>query len=100
MKPEDKIVRGFGLCGFLTAAAMGVYFSFYAVSLSPPLEKALGLVTIVLCPPSLMAVLRIDCEGAQQLVFWVFIALFNCGLYAAVGFFISWVQRIDASTPR
>jgi nitrate reductase gamma subunit len=79
---------------------MGIYFSFYAVSLSPTFEKALGLLTIVLRPPSLIAVLCIDCEGVQQLVFWAFIALINCGLYAAVGFLILWLRRIGASTAR
>jgi nitrate reductase gamma subunit len=79
---------------------MGVYFSFYAVSLSPTFEKALGLLTIILCPPSLIAVLCIDCEGVQQFVFSVFIALINCGLYALMGSFILWVRRGGASTAR
>ena len=101
MKIDDKTVRGLALCGFLIAVALGVYSSFHTVSPSPTtLEVALGLVTFILCPPSLLFVLCIDCEGAQQLIMWAVIALINCGLYAAVGFLIVWVRRLDPSIPR
>jgi hypothetical protein len=101
MKAGDKIVHGLGLCGFLIAAALGIYSSFSTFSPSPSTsEVALGLVSFMLCPPSLLFVLCIDCEGGQQLPMWAIIAILNYGLYAAVGLLVLWLRRLDARTPR
>jgi len=101
MKADDKIVHGLGLCGLVIAAALGIYYTFSTVprSLSTS-EVALGLVSFILCPPSLLLVPCIDCEGIQQLPFWAIIAVMNYGLYAAIGVLVVCVRRLDASSSR
>lgn len=101
MKADDRIVHGLGLCGIVIAAALGVYSTFSTFAASPStLDVALGLVSFILCPPSLLLVPCIDCEGIQQLPFWAIIAVMNYGLYAAVGLLVVWVRRLDATSLR
>jgi len=100
MKADDKIVHGLGLCGLVIAAALGIYSTFSTFSPSPStLEVALRLVSFILCPPSLLLVPCIDCDGAQQLPFWAIIAVMNYGLYAAIGVLVVRVRRLDAPSP-
>jgi hypothetical protein len=89
MKRKPRIIiASFALCGLLIAAAIYVYYSFY--NYTKPMnafDAAIAIVMVVLCPPSLLSLLCIDCEVGTEagLVWFSFIALLNCGLYAGIG---------------
>jgi hypothetical protein len=86
-KPWQVIV-GFALLGLGIAALFYVYSVSYDYSKPVNgMDSALAIATFILCPPSLLFVLCIDCEvgtGAGVFMFSV-IALLNTALYAIVG---------------
>jgi hypothetical protein len=87
MRRPLKIV-GFALGGVLIAAAIYAYSRFHDYTKPPnAFDTALGIVSFLLCPPSLLSILCIDCEVGTQagLELFSFIALLNGGFYAALG---------------
>ena len=79
------------LAGFGLFVAVGIAV-FLAVTNTYPnapqeLTTPFVLTILVLCPPSLLSAFVIDAEtGTSSFYFvWLFIALINAGLYAAVG---------------
>ena len=79
-------LAGFGLLVTAVVAAFLVLTNPYP---KPPHELSTPVLVTVLvfCPPALFSALFIDAEiGTSGFYFiWFFIALFNAGLYAAVG---------------
>jgi hypothetical protein len=72
------------LCGVVIAGAIYTHYVFYDFTkASSAVDIALGIVAIVLCPPSLLSLLCIDCEigTSAGLQIWSVIALLNGCLY-------------------
>jgi hypothetical protein len=89
-----------GLGGFLITGALYICWSLGDYTKPPTaFDLAVGLASFILCPPSLLTILCIDCEvgTARELPFYLLIALLNAGLYSAIGFFVFWVRRRDES---
>jgi len=87
-KPE-RIVSWFGLSGFLIGMGLYVYSSLFNYSKPlTDLDMFVGIVTFMLCPPTLLFVLCIDCEvgGVDGAITFLLISLMNAALYSAIGF--------------
>jgi len=88
MRKATKIIVGFGLCGLLLPVVFYAYFASVDYSKQPgTADLTFGIASIVLCPPSLLSVLCIDCEvgtGAGMFL-WSVISLLNCDLYLLIG---------------
>ena len=86
-KPWKTIV-GFALLGLTIAAVLYVYAVFYDYTKPPtPTDLALGIGSFILCPPTLLFVMCIDCEvsGWDGLIMYSIIGFLNAALYAAIG---------------
>jgi hypothetical protein len=91
MRKNSKITIWLGLCGLLIGAALYVYSSLF--DYTKPLtasDAVVGLMCFVLCPPSLLFVLCIDCEvgGVSGAIAFLLIALMNAGLYSMIAFLV------------
>ena len=79
------------LAGFGLFVAVGIAVFLTLTNAYPTRPQALSAPSLVailaLCPPSLLSAFVIDAEtGTSSFYFvWLFIALINAGLYAAVG---------------
>jgi hypothetical protein len=88
MRKSANLIGWLGLCGFLIGAALYVYSSLF--NYTKPLttfDVFFGVLAIVLCPPTLLFVLCIDCEigGASGVIMFLLIGLMNAALYSAIG---------------
>ena len=87
MRRPLVFIASFALSGFLIAAAIYGYYSyFYDFTKTTALGVVTDIVTLILCPPSLLSLACIDCEvgTGAGLVWFSFIALVNGGLYAGI----------------
>jgi hypothetical protein len=89
-KPSQVLV-GFALTGLIITAAICAYFS--VCDYTKPISRSdaiIGIFFMVLCPPSLLAVLYTDCEIGTEagVVAFSIIGLLNSGLYAVIGVLI------------
>jgi len=88
MRKPWQVILGFALFGLAITAVSYVYYDF--IDYTKPMKGITSwLVTIfvVLCPPSLLSVLCIDCEvgtGSGVFMFSI-IGLLNSVLYAVLG---------------
>jgi len=88
MRKPWQVILGSALFGFAITAISYVYYD--SVDYTKPMNGIkfwLATMFLVLCPPSLLSVLCIDCEvgtGAGIFMFSI-IGLLNSGLYAALG---------------
>jgi hypothetical protein len=85
MLKKRKTVGFFALCGFLITALLYLCWSLRDYTKSPNnFDVAVELASVVLCPPSLLSILCIDCEvgTASGLPMYFLIALLNAGLGA------------------
>ncbi len=74
----------FALCGVVVAAAIYTHSIFYDFTKpASTVDLTLIFAEIVLCPPSLLSLLCIDCEVGTSagLQIWAVIGLLNGGLY-------------------
>jgi len=85
---KRRFIIGFALLGLAITA------SIYAANLLTPYSEVpsraeifLGIVSVVLCPPSLLTVPLFDADvhTASGAALWLVIGLLNSTLYAAVG---------------
>jgi len=101
MFKNNKVVAYLALAGFLITAVLYLCWSLHDYT-KPPTTfwVAVGLASFVLCPPSLLSILCIDCEAgtASGLPMYLLIAIMNAGLYSAIGFFVLKVRRGGEST--
>ena len=74
-------------CSGFVVAAIGAACAEFADSYPPHLGAALGILAIIVCPPSLIFVALIDVEPgtADFAVTWLAIAVVNAALYAVIG---------------
>jgi hypothetical protein len=88
MRKSWKTVLIFSLVGLLIAGA--VYLNSVSYDYSKPMsvtQSVLSIATFVLCPPTLLFVMCIDCEvdGRGGLIMFSIIGLLNAALYGFVG---------------
>jgi hypothetical protein len=71
----------------IVVGVIGGAFAQFATSFPAGLQVMLGILVVVLCPPSLIFVPLIDVEPGTPdfVVTWVMIALVNSALYALIG---------------
>jgi hypothetical protein len=103
MSEKRKVVGWLGVCGFLITPALYVCWSLRDYTRPPTtFDVTLGLVSFILCPPSMLSILCIDCEvgTASGLPMYLLIALLNAGLYSAIGFLVLKLRRADELTQR
>jgi hypothetical protein len=88
MRKHWKTIAGFALVGLAIAAVL------YLQALSQdytrtrnPGDLLLGFVSFILCPPSWLFVMCIDCEagGSGGLMMYSVVGLLNAALYAGIG---------------
>jgi hypothetical protein len=96
MLKNKRSIAWLGLCGFLIGAALYVYSSLF--DYTKPLttfDTLVGLVSFILCPPSLLLALCIDCEvgGVSGMVTFSLVALLNAALYYIIGLVVLRLQR-------
>ena len=88
-----KTIVGFAVLGFAITAGfyvLGVYRD-YAKPFGP-VDDAVAVANIVLCPPALLFAWCIDCEygtAAGLQVNLVIVGLLNAALYAAIGLLVA-----------
>ena len=92
MRTPCKSPWFFAFCGIVIAAAIYTRDVFYFDVTQPAsaFDVTVGIAEIVLCPPSLLSALCIDCEigTSAGLQIWSIIALLNGGLYWLLAAFV------------
>ena len=78
------------------------YYSYFFDFTKPTnaLDVVRDVVALILCPPSLLSLLCIDCEVGTEagLVWFSLIALLNAGLYAGIGAIVLRHRKHDTGT--
>ena len=93
---KRRFVIGLALLGLAIAALIYGAMSLISYSQTPSrTEIFLGVVSIVLCPPSLLTGPLIDVEPntGQGAFLWLIVGLLNSALYAAIGALIVLFRR-------
>ena len=102
MRKPLIFIASFALYGFLIAATIYGYYSYFYDFTKPTnaLDVMAGIVTLILCPPSLLSLACIDCEvgTGAGLVWFSLIAVLNGGLYAGIGAIVSHHRKHDIGT--
>jgi len=91
MRTACKSPWFFALCGVAIAAAIYTHDMFHDFTKpARAVDDALWIAEIVLCPPSLLSALCIDCEigTSAGLQIWLVIGLLNGGLYWLLAAFV------------
>ena len=91
MRTACKSPWFFALCGVVITAAIYTHYVFYDFTKpANAVGVTLGIAEIVLCPPSLLSALCIDCEVGTSAGLQIFsiIALLNGGLYWLIAAFV------------
>lgn len=88
MRNRWKTIASFA--GFGLAIAAVLYIQAFFHDYTKPMNSrdlTFGIASFVLCPPSLLFVLCIDCEvgGSGGLAMYSIIGLLNAALYAVIG---------------
>ena len=88
MNKRPRLIIGYAFLGLIIAAAY--YLDATTRNYSKPIGAMgaiLWLLSIVLCPPSLLFAWCLDCEviGWNGIIMYSIIGALNAGLYAAVG---------------
>src|SRR5579864_4185838 len=84
MRTAFKSPWFFAFCGVMISAAIYTHYVFYDFTKpESAVDMTVGIAEIVLCPPSVLSLLCIDCEVGTSagLQIWSAIALLNGGLY-------------------
>ena len=98
MSKGRKLTIGLALVGLAIAIACFVYGEFLDYSRPPNrLDFVVTLVGSMLCPPSLLSLLCIDCEAGTWMgvEMWSVIGLLNAALYGGIGLVIG--RRMGSS---
>ncbi len=88
MAKSWKTIMGFSLLGLAIAAVLYVRVQFYDYSKPPDLKDlGLGIASLVVCPPTLLLLICIDCvvTGWSGLIIFSIIGLLNAAIYAGIG---------------
>ena len=85
MRARRKPIVASAVTGFIVAAVLFAY-----LQLTLAWSDALLLVSLILCPPSLLTAAFIDIHPSMAaiIIMWSVVALMNATLYGAVGAFL------------
>ena len=82
-----KVVTAFAIAGFVVT---------WLILASTAAGIRLGLLPILLCPPSIFAIALEHASPIVGLISWTVIATVNTAVYAAVGYALSFTVRSSA----
>jgi hypothetical protein len=84
MSKQTRLRIGFAALGLAIGAAI---FAYLEITNYASFGKALVVIAVILCPPSLLSLLFIDAEPHTSgiAIVWLVIALINGALYSAIG---------------
>ena len=85
------------ICGIVVTAAIYTHWSYYDYTKpASAADIAIGIAEIILCPPSLLLVLCIDCEVGTSagLQTFLMIAVLNGGLYWLIATLVKRLSRM------
>jgi hypothetical protein len=104
MRKRGRLITGFAALGFAIAAIIYASIAFTPVS-DPPsrTEIFLGVISVVLCPSSLLSIPLFDIEPytIPGVIVWFTIGLINSALYAAIGAVVArFVRNTDPELPQ
>lgn len=104
MTKERRLTIGLALVGLAIAIAYFVYGEFLDYSRPPNrLDFVVIIMGAILCPPSLLSILCMDCEAGTWMgvEMWSVIGLLNVALYSGIGLAIERrLRRSKRSTPQ
>ncbi len=96
MRKPWQIIVGFALLGLAIAAVLYVWSVFYDFTKPPNLiELGLAIASVILCPPTLLFLMCIDCEvvGWGGVIMYSIIGVLNAALYAVVGWVVVGLRK-------
>jgi hypothetical protein len=96
MHKRWKTIAGFSLLGLVIAGAVFVYaLSFDYTKPLAPKDSAIGIAWFILCPPTLLFAMCIDCEvsGWGGVVIFSIVGALNAGIYGAIGSVVDSLKR-------
>src|SRR5437879_6599665 len=88
MPKVRRLTISLGLLGLVIAAAIYISIAYTDYTKTPSATQAVGgAILVVLCPPSLLAIMLFDVEPYSMpgAALWSLIGLLNAGFYAVVG---------------
>jgi hypothetical protein len=88
MQRVTKLKFSLAILGFAVTAVIYIAGSLVHAPENPTrVEAVLGVISLILCPPGLLAVPLFDIDPYTRpgVVLWLIIASMNSGLYAAAG---------------
>jgi hypothetical protein len=89
----------FALCGVIITAAIYTHYLFFDFTKpANAVDIGFGTAEVLLCPPSLLFLLCIDCEVGtiSGLQMWSLIALLNGGLYWLIAALLRALRRVTS----